>query len=131
MKVVCACALIFRYMCRCVSIYMDAHVYTQPSLPVCCVLRLCVHLCVNFGTRVGMYEFTWMFTCIGWRRPIGCLKLRIIFRKRATNCRALLRKMTYEDKASYDSAPPCMHSVLSQLVVFLRVRVRVYICIVT
>ena len=43
----------------------------------------------------------------GWRRPIGCLKLQVIFRKRATNYRALLRKMTYKDKASYDSSPPC------------------------
>jgi len=30
----------------------------------------------------------------GWRRLIGCLKLQTIFRKRATNYRALLRKMT-------------------------------------
>jgi len=29
------------------------------------------------------------------------------FRKRATNYRALLQKMTYEDKESYDSLPPC------------------------
>jgi len=29
-------------------------------------------------------------------------------RQRATNYRALLRKMTYEDKASYDSSPSCM-----------------------
>ena len=27
--------------------------------------------------------------------------------KRATNLRVLLRKMTYENKASYDSTPPC------------------------
>ena len=40
----------------------------------------------------------------GWRRTIGCLKF---FRKRATNYRALVQKMTYEDKASYDSTPPC------------------------
>ena len=33
-------------------------------------------------------------------------KLQVIFRKRATNYRALLRKMIYEDKASYDSMPP-------------------------
>jgi len=44
----------------------------------------------------------------GWRRLRGCLELQVIFRKRATNYRALLRKMTYEDKASYDSTPPCM-----------------------
>jgi len=43
----------------------------------------------------------------GWRRPIGCLKLQDIFHKRATNYRALLRKMTYKDKASYESLPPC------------------------
>ena len=41
-----------------------------------------------------------------WRRPIGCLKLQVIFRKRAINYWALLRKTTYEDKASYDSTPP-------------------------
>ena len=29
---------------------------------------------------------------IGWRRLIGCLKSQVIFRKRATNYRALLRK---------------------------------------
>ena len=34
----------------------------------------------------------------GWRRLIGCLKLQVIFRKKATNYRALLRKMTYEDR---------------------------------
>ena len=43
----------------------------------------------------------------GWRRLIGCLKLQVIFRKRVTNYRALLQKMTYEDTASYDFTPPC------------------------
>jgi len=45
--------------------------------------------------------------CTGWRRLVGCLKSQVIFRKRATNYRALFRNMTYEDKASYDSTPPC------------------------
>ena len=44
----------------------------------------------------------------GWRRPIGCLKLQVNFRKRATNYRALLRKMTYKDKALCESSPPCI-----------------------
>jgi len=44
----------------------------------------------------------------GRRRPIGCLESQVIFRKRATNYRALLRKMTYKDKASYGSSPPCI-----------------------
>jgi len=43
----------------------------------------------------------------GWRGHIGCLKLQVIFRKRANNYRALLRTMTYKDKASYASSPPC------------------------
>ena len=37
----------------------------------------------------------------GWRRPTGRLKLQVIFCKRATNYRNLLRKMTCKDKASY------------------------------
>ena len=45
----------------------------------------------------------------GWRWCIGCLKLQVSFCKRATNRRALLRKETYIDKASYGSLPPCSH----------------------
>jgi len=43
----------------------------------------------------------------GWRRCIGCRHLQVSFRGRTTNCRALLRKMTCKDKASYASSPPC------------------------
>ena len=43
----------------------------------------------------------------GWRRPMGCLKLRVFSRKNATNYTAPLQKMTYKDKASYDFTPPC------------------------
>jgi len=42
-----------------------------------------------------------------WQRLTGCLKVQVFFRKRATNCRALLQKMTYKDKASCNSTPPC------------------------
>ena len=55
------------------------------------------------------YSLIWPYYT-GWRRLIGCLKLQVIFRKRATNYRALLRKMTYEDMASYDSTPPWIYS---------------------
>ena len=44
---------------------------------------------------------------MGWRRCIGSLELQVSFRKRAINYRAHLRKMTYSDKASYASPPPC------------------------
>jgi len=53
---------------------------------------------------IFIYIHTWR---TGWRRLIGSPKLQIIFHKRATECRALLRKMTHKDKASYGSSPPC------------------------
>jgi len=37
-----------------------------------------------------------------------CLKFQVSFRKRATNYRALLRKTTFNDKASYGSSPTCI-----------------------
>ena len=37
----------------------------------------------------------------------GCLKLQVIFRKRAIDYYALLRKLTFKDKASYRSLPLC------------------------
>ena len=33
--------------------------------------------------------------------------MQIIFHARATKYRSLLRKMTYKDKGSYESLPPC------------------------
>jgi len=56
-------------------------------------------------TSLALSEEHWTIT--GWRRPIGCLKLQVIYRKKATNYRALLRKMTWKDMASYGSSPPC------------------------
>jgi len=51
--------------------------------------------------------------CIGWRRLIGSPKLQIIFHKRATRYRSLLRKTTYKDMGSYGSSPPCMYAHIS------------------
>jgi len=41
------------------------------------------------------------------QRPIGHLKAQVIFREIAANHRALLREMSYKDKAFYDSTPRC------------------------
>jgi len=38
-------------------------------------------------------------------------KFQNIVRNRDTNYRALLRKMTRDDKAPYYSTPPCMHYI--------------------
>jgi len=44
----------------------------------------------------------------GWRRPIGCLQLHVISRKKANNHRALLQKMTEKSKGSDGSSPLCI-----------------------
>ena len=48
----------------------------------------------------------------GWRRLKGSPNLQFIFHKRATKYRSLLRKMTYKDKGSYESSPPCKTNVI-------------------
>jgi len=70
----------------------------------------------------------------GWRRLIGSPKLQIIFHKRATKCRSLLRKMTYKGKGSYESSPPCtieqsMQIAYSFAFIFKYVSSYVYVCV--
>ena len=43
-----------------------------------------------------------------WRRLIECLKLHVVFRKRATNYKALSRKIMCKDKTSYGGSPTCI-----------------------
>jgi len=73
-------------------------VYTS----VWAVKYACMHACKCMRDSYMMIQDT------EWRRPIVCLELQVSFRKMTTNCRALLCKMTYKDKASYVSSPPCM-----------------------
>jgi len=63
------------------------------------------------GQRFLQVIFTQNFDT-GWRRLIGSPNLQIIFHKRAIEYRSLLRKMTYKDKGSYESSPPCSNRVL-------------------
>ena len=69
--------------------HTDTHIYTL----------------VHIHTRIYIYTHT----RTGWRRLIGSPKLQIIFHKWATKYRALLLKMTYKDKGSYESWPPCIY----------------------
>jgi len=96
-------------------------------------------MCVATPTFAGfMYTYIYIYVCTclcaymcvdtGWRRLIGCLKLKVIFRKRATNYRALLWKMTFEDEASYDSMPPCI-SHLCWMYVYIHIYIYIYIYI--
>jgi len=83
---ICKCAVIV-----CTAVWEEAPVWVQQ----------------NVEKSVRNIWYTEM--CTEWRRPVECLKLQVFFRKRATNYRALLRKMTYGDTASYGSSPPCSH----------------------
>jgi len=56
-------------------------------------------------------EWTKYVTHTGWQSLIGSPKLQIIFHKRATKYRSLLKKMTCKDKESYESSPPCITHV--------------------
>jgi len=72
--------------------------------PICVKKRLIYvskrDLYMSKETPCRAYEWE---ACTRWRRCIGCLKLQVIFHKRATNYRALLQTMTYKNKASYGS----------------------------
>jgi len=74
-----------------------------------CFLFFWLPFCKNNdwgGSKLKRMSWAWEVHT-GWQRPIQCLKSQVIFRKRATNYTALLRRITYEDNASYNSAPPC------------------------
>jgi len=64
--------------------------------------------CIAFKLHMMLNTSWYCTTCTtGGQRPIGCLKMQVNFRKRATNYRALLRRMTNKDNASYGSSAPC------------------------
>ena len=89
------------------TIFIDIYVYTRIYVythNIHTYSLMYMHLCIH-----TQYSYIFIYTRVhtGWRRPIRCLILWITFRKLATNYRALLRKMTQKDKASYESLPPC------------------------
>jgi len=86
---------------------------THPSV-MAHINELC-HIPMSHGTyeRVMSHDSTSHVTT-GWRRPIGCLKMQVIFSQGATNGRVFLPKMTCKDKASYVSSPPCTNEQVLQ-----------------
>ena len=94
---------VVRWLTGCVAgiprVYIHTqHIYNSYTYRTHIYTNMCIYVPPNICV--------WC-TTTGRRRPIECLQSQVIFRKRATNHRALLRKMTYQDKASYDSTPPC------------------------
>jgi len=94
------------WLCEYSCLISYSRIASSNTLPLgtCLFIRLGTCLFIRLGSSL----FIRAQCGTGWRRPIGCLKLQVIFRKRATNYRELLREMTYKDKTSYRSAPPCI-----------------------
>jgi len=97
-------------------LYIPTHTHTHPFSHICGPShRAHTHFTQGAQRNAGHFVRYMNYTrsnciCIlhtGWRRPIGCLISWITFHKSATKYRALLRKMTYQNKASYESKPPC------------------------
>jgi len=110
------------YMC----IYIDICTYTHMTHSFICDLSYAIfYACIiwdttsyqNFLISAVLHRVAKMQRMPSVARLVGCLELQISFRKRATNSRALLRKMTYKDKASCVSTPPSMMEwVISRIV---------------
>jgi len=93
LQCVAVCCSVLQCVAVCCSVLQCVEVW-------CSVLR-CVAVCCIVGCSVQHPRRIAQVCCsvlqcvakcsrrTGWRRPIGCLKLQVIFRKRATNYRAL------------------------------------------
>jgi len=100
-----------------ICVYIHAYRYTHvcaylDAFDTCTHTCVCIHVYIHVCSSTHMHD-TYMcknicdFMHTGWRRLIGSPKLQIIFHKRANKYTSLLRKMTYKDKGSYESSPPC------------------------
>jgi len=110
------------------SVHVYTHILKVARRGVCMCMYVCVYVCLG----VRAYVYAGVCVCVrirfvhthshvefiaythahpthgrGWRRRIGCLKLQVSFRKRATNFRSLLRNITCKDKTFYASSSVC------------------------
>ena len=92
---VCVCGYVFMfvYFCGWVGwvcvVDVQEKMETQVTLLDAEILRVNAELAQKVGLCL-FHHFTGLITT-GWRRLVGCLKLQVIFHKRATNYRALLQ----------------------------------------
>ena len=113
-------------------IYMYEYMYTYTCIDICMYIYMYTYMYIYIHLYIYVYIYMYIYMCTymssdsyrerrqmypgiaiatGWRRLIGSPKLQIIFHKRATKYRSLLQKITYKDKGSYESSPPCTIAV--------------------
>jgi len=96
---VCVCIHAYRYRCRDTIYTEDIHEYIKKYEYIQGIYSVggdkedWVRVCIYIYVYIHVDRDIEMRGCTGWRRYIGCLKLQVSFRTRATNHRALLRKM--------------------------------------
>ena len=100
------CCSVLQYVAVCCSVLQCVAVCCSVLQcdAVCCSVLQCVAMCCSVlqSHMTCAYQnnhLSLQNPCVRW--------FRIIFCKRATKYMALLRKMTYKDKTSYGSSPPC------------------------
>ena len=90
-------------------------IFCKRDLLMCLVVSSEIQSCALLHLHVFIYLIKDKIEVTGWRRLVGSPKLQMIFHKRATEYRSLLRKMTYKGKGSYESSPPCTEVVSSYI----------------
>ena len=75
-----------------VYIYVYTCIREIQGVLQCVVAACCCSVLLQCAAVLLQYVAVWCSGDTGWRRPMGCLKLQVIFCKRATNYRALLQK---------------------------------------
>jgi len=111
------------YIYVCVHIYMYTYIYSHPP----------THTYIYLFHQNSRHELEAAAYATGWWIGIECHKGQVSFCKRATKNRALLRKISFKDKASHASSPPvymCLHTyVCAHLGVYTYDCVCVCVCV--
>jgi len=110
--------------------YIYTYIYSRrtcssisPLCPLSSCMCACVCVCVCVHCALHDWKESWakwkrklgkivIWCATEWRRPIGCLKLQVIFRKKNTNYRALLQKLTSKIRHPMDPRHPVLYNVL-------------------
>jgi len=106
---------IYTYICIYIDVYMYIYIWSNPAiLPLQTSLppkKFKAHIHTNKSMHI--YTQICAYTPPLPKQTSAHHLSKNIFRKRATNYWALLQKMTYNDKASHGSSPPCSGPHLS------------------
>ena len=108
---------VYMYINICIRIYIHIYIYIRIFIYIRMYMYTYMYTHIHIYTYLWIYVLTFFFGKVARRdtapensfrvtKTIRCPELQVIFRKRAHNYKAPMRKMTYKDKASYGFLPP-------------------------